>query len=52
MFEQKFVSQPYDEDRSIDETLDIGWKALSTLPPEELQRVNESEIQEHYGVDT
>ncbi len=50
-FEHKFVSQAFDEDRSIDETLDIGWKALSALPSEELQRVTESEISKHYGDD-
>ena len=47
-FEQKFVSQDYDEDRSIDETLDLAWKALSILPAEELGRLSEEEISEHY----
>ena len=31
-FEQKYVSQGYDTDRDIEETLDIGWKLLSILP--------------------
>ncbi|MFA5570104.1 MAG: V-type ATP synthase subunit B [Sphaerochaetaceae bacterium] len=48
-FEQKFVKQAFDENRSIDETLDLGWKALSELPTEELQRVTEEEITEFYG---
>lgn len=47
-FEKKFVAQRYDEDRSIEETLDLGWQALSILPPEELQRLTEEEINEHY----
>ncbi len=48
-FESRFVKQGFDEDRSIEETLDLGWEALSKLPPEELQRVTEEEIAEHYG---
>ena len=47
-FEKKFVSQAYDEDRSIEETLDLAWDALSILPSEELQRLTEEEISEHY----
>ncbi len=47
-FEKRFLSQAYDEQRSIEETLDLGWQALSILPPEELQRLTEDEISEHY----
>lgn len=47
-FERKFVHQAFDEDRSIEVTLDIGWKALSLLPAEELQRVTDKEIEQHY----
>ena len=47
-FEKKFLSQRYDEDRSIEETLDLGWDALSILPAEELQRLTEEEIASHY----
>ena len=47
-FEKKFVAQRFDEDRSIEETLDLGWQALSILPAEELQRVTDEEIEEHY----
>ena len=48
-FEKKFIGQRYDEDRSIEETLDLGWKALSLLPQEELQRLTEAEIEAHYN---
>ncbi len=48
-FERSFVTQGRDEDRSIDETLDLGWKALGQLPAEELHRVTEEELEEHYG---
>ncbi len=47
-FEEKFISQGYDEDRSIEQTLDLGWKALSYLPEEELQRLTEEEIAKYY----
>lgn len=47
-FENKFVSQGYDEDRTIEQTLDLAWEALSLLPSEELQRLTEEEIAEHY----
>ena len=38
-FEQQYVSQGYDTDRSIEETLNIGWKLLSILPRTELKRI-------------
>ena len=47
-FEKKFVTQGYDEDRTIEETLDLAWKALSILPAEELQRLTEEEISKYY----
>jgi V/A-type H+-transporting ATPase subunit B len=48
-FELKFLSQKENEDRSIDETLDLGWKVVSILPKEELYRVTPDEIEKHYG---
>ncbi len=48
-FERRFVSQGADEDRTIEKTLDLGWEVLSKLPPEELHRVTEEEIDEYYG---
>ncbi|MCT9094612.1 ATP synthase subunit B [Haloarchaeobius sp. HME9146] len=47
-FEEEFVQQGYDTDRTIDETLDIGWDLLSTLPKEELNRIDEDLIEEYY----
>ena len=43
-FEREFLSQGIDESRSIEQTLDLGWKVLSELPREELTRVSEEEI--------
>ncbi|MDP8217937.1 MAG: V-type ATP synthase subunit B, partial [Candidatus Theseobacter exili] len=49
IFEKQFLSQQYTEQRSIEETLEIGWKVVSVLPKEELHRINEEEIQAYYG---
>jgi V/A-type H+/Na+-transporting ATPase subunit B len=38
-FEREFVNQRPDEDRSIDESLDLGWEILSELPDTELKRI-------------
>lgn len=48
-FEEKFLSQREDEDRSIEETLDLGWQVISLLPKDELYRVTEEELQKYYG---
>ncbi|MFH1943299.1 MAG: V-type ATP synthase subunit B [bacterium] len=48
-FEREFLSQREDEDRSIDETLDLGWKVISILPQEELHRISEEELVKYYG---
>jgi V/A-type H+-transporting ATPase subunit B len=50
-FEAEFVDQGFDTNRSIDETLEIGWDLLSTLPKAELNRVDEELIEEHYRED-
>jgi V/A-type H+-transporting ATPase subunit B len=48
-FEQRFVSQRKDEDRSIEQTLDLGWDVLRSLPVEELHRITDEEIEKFYG---
>jgi V/A-type H+-transporting ATPase subunit B len=50
-FEREFVDQGFDTNRDIDETLDIGWDLLSNLPKEELNRIDEELIAEHYRED-
>ena len=47
-FEEKFINQGYDENRTIDQTLDLGWELLSMLPESELDRVDEDVLKEHY----
>ena len=38
-FEEEYVSQGFEKDRSIEETLNIGWKLLRILPRSELKRI-------------
>jgi V/A-type H+-transporting ATPase subunit B len=47
-FEQRFVSQSEDEDRSIVETLNLAWELLSMFPPEALTRVSETEMAKYH----
>jgi V/A-type H+-transporting ATPase subunit B len=49
-FEQRFVSQRKDEERSIEQTLDLGWQVLKSLPVDELHRITEEEIEKYYGL--
>jgi V/A-type H+-transporting ATPase subunit B len=47
-FEEHFLSQGYEESRSIEQTLDIGWRMLSVLPQDELYRIAKEDVQRHY----
>lgn len=47
-FEQKYVSQGYDTNRDIEETLDIGWELLSMLPRSELKRIDDRFLDQYY----
>ena len=47
-FEEKFLSQQKDEERSITETLDLGWELLRILPREELNRIDTKILDEYY----
>ncbi len=49
-FEQRFVSQRKDEDRTIEQTLDLGWSVLRELPADELHRITDEEIEKYYGI--
>ena len=48
-FENEYVSQGYEKNRSIEETLDIGWKLLSILPRSELRRISDDYLDKYYG---
>ena len=46
-FEKRYVSQGYYTNRSIEETLDIGWELLSILPVTELKRIKPEMIEKY-----
>jgi V/A-type H+-transporting ATPase subunit B len=46
-FEQDFLTQGETENRSIDQTLDLGWTVLSCLPREDLLRINKKYIEKY-----
>ena len=47
-FEREFVTQDRDENRSIEETLDLGWDLLSMLPERELKRIDDDIIEKYH----
>ena len=51
-FEKEYVSQGYNTDRSIEETLDIGWKLLRILPRSELKRIKDEYLDQYYPTET
>ncbi|HRO65883.1 MAG TPA: V-type ATP synthase subunit B, partial [Candidatus Dojkabacteria bacterium] len=46
-FEKEFVNQGYENDRSIEESLNLGWKLLAMLPEKELKRVKKEHIEKY-----
>ena len=48
-FEKEYVSQGYNTNRTIEETLNIGWRLLSILPRSELKRINDELLDKYYG---
>lgn len=47
-FEAKFLNQSFTENRSIEQTLDLGWTLLSMLPRKMLDRVDDAILDAHY----
>ena len=46
-FEKRYVTQGTEENRSIEETLDLGWELLSILPASELKRIKPEYIEKY-----
>lgn len=46
-FEKRFVNQAYEEDRTIQQTLDLGWELIGILPKDEMKRVKEEHIKKY-----
>jgi len=49
VFEERYVSQGEYENRSIEETLELGWELLSMLPKRELKRTRDEFIDKYYS---
>ena len=47
-FEKEYVSQGFNTNRTIEQTLDIGWKLLSILPRSELKRIDDDLLDRYY----
>ena len=47
-FEDRYISQGYQTDRSIEETLDLGWDLLRMLPRSELKRIDDRLLDQYY----
>lgn len=48
-FEKEYVSQGYQANRTIEETLEIGWKLLRILPRSELKRIKDEFLDKYYN---
>ncbi|MEO0070894.1 MAG: V-type ATP synthase subunit B [candidate division WOR-3 bacterium] len=48
MFEERYISQGENENRSIEQTLNLGWELLRVFPRSELKRVREAYIEKYY----
>lgn len=48
-FERKFLSQAKNENRELEESLDLGWKILKILPRNELHRVSKENLDKFIG---
>lgn len=47
-FEKRYVNQGYYTNRSIEDTLDIGWELLKDLPRQELKRIHDEYVDKYY----
>ena len=47
-FEKKYVSQGFETDRTIEETLSVGWELLRILPTSELKRIRQAYLDKYY----
>lgn len=47
-FEERYVNQGFNENRSIEETLQIGWELLTILPRSEMKRISDKYLEQYY----
>ena len=48
-FEKQYIAQGFETNRTIEETLDLGWKLLKILPRSELKRIKDEYLDKYYG---
>ena len=48
-FEKRYINQGFDTNRTIDETLDLGWQLLRILPRSELKRIKDQFLDQYHG---
>ena len=49
MFEKQYVSQGFETNRPIEDTLNLGWELLSIIPKTELKRIDDKLIEKYLG---
>lgn len=47
-FEKEYINQSFEEDRTIEQTLDIGWKLLHILPRSEMKRIKPALLEKYW----
>ena len=47
-FEERYVNQGFNENRSIEDTLQIGWELLTILPRTEMKRISDKYLEQYY----
>ena len=47
-FEKQYVSQGYNTSRTIEQTLDLGWKLLKILPRSEMKRIRDENLDKYW----
>ena len=47
-FEEEYINQSFKKNRTIEETLNLGWKLLRMLPTSELKRIDYNLIEKYY----
>lgn len=47
-FEERYINQGFTENRSIEETLQIGWELLTILPRSEMKRISDKYLEQYY----
>ncbi len=50
-FEEKYVSQGYDTNRTIEDTMNVGWELLRMLPKSELKRIDDEYLNKYYDTE-